>query len=364
MIIGVDGNEANVTQRVGVSVYTLKLLEYFREKANPDRQFRVYLRSPAQSDLPAPHRYFSYQVVKGNHFWIRFFLPFYLNITRNIDLFFSPAHYSPALCPVPIITTIHDLSFYYYPNEFLKQDLYKLKHWTTASVRYSKKIIAVSKTTKKDLLKFYQLPEERINVIYNGFEKKPIKGKSFESNHFKFQINHPYLLYVGTLQPRKNILTLINAFAELKHIQPELQLIIVGKRGWLYERVFAEIEQLGVEDSVFVSGFISDQQLAFLYQNAITLVLPSFYEGFGLPILEAMSFNCPVVSSFAASLPEIGGNACLYFDPNSSLDLKDKLTEIIRNHDLRQELIKKGKQRIKEFSWNKCGEETLRLLTS
>ncbi|MCL4374442.1 glycosyltransferase family 4 protein [Patescibacteria group bacterium] len=364
MIIGVDGNEANVKQRVGVSVYTLKLLEYFRKKADANIKWRVFLRRPPLSHLPRPNRYFSYQVVSGSRLWLPVFLPLHLNLHRDIDRFFAPAHYSPALLPVPLITTIHDLAFFYYPNEFLGQDLYKLKHWTAASVRRSRRVIAVSKTTKKDLLRFYHLPEDRIRVVYNGFEKNPVPRRTSQDAIPRPPNRYPYLLYVGTLQPRKNIETLIQAFAAIKHLYPHLQLYIVGKKGWQYEKVFSEIERLGIEDRVFVSGFVSDPQLAALYQNATCLVMPSFYEGFGLPVLEAMSFRCPVVSSFAASLPEVGADACLYFDPHSSSDLQEKLTMLMTDSQLRQELVRKGEQHIKQFSWNKCGEETFRVLTS
>jgi len=362
MIIGVDGNEANVAEKVGVSVYTLKLLSHFRKKASDRIRFKIYLRRPPQADLPAANRFFDYRVISSQRFWIQFFLPLNLNLKREIGLFFSPAHYSPAFCPVPCVTTIHDLAFFKYPQEFLKNDLYKLRHWTRDSIKRSVKIIAVSKTTKKDIIGYYQVPMEKISVIYNGFEKN-VKYPAAYVNDKLDIAKKPYLLYVGTLQPRKNITTLIQAFAILKKQQPQLELIIAGKKGWMYEPVFRAVENLGLEDSVFFTGFVSDQQLAFLYQNALCLVLPSYYEGFGLPILEAMSFGCPVISSFSASLPEIGGEACLYFDPKNEKDLAEKTSELINDGDLRQSLIKKGKSRVKEFSWEKCSEETLNLLT-
>lgn len=375
MIIGVDGNEANVEKKVGVSVYTLKLLNYFSKKANADNQFIIYLKNPPRSDLPKENNYFRYQVIKGNFFWSQFFLPLNLYLKKKINLFFSPAHYAPRFSPVPTVVTIHDLSFFYYPQEFLKKDFYQLKNWTRYSVEKANKVIAVSKTTKKDLIKFYHLPEEKIEVIYNGYEKEPKipacktgrQSSNLKTKIKNFKMNKPYILFVGTIQPRKNILTLIKAFSLLLNEKPQFSLILAGKKGWLYQKMFAEIENnyslLIKNQKIVFLDYVDDQFLTFLYQNAFAFVLPSFYEGFGIPLLEAMSFNCPVISSFSSSLPEIGADACLYFDPHSPFDLKEKMLELVNNPELKKELIKKGKERIKFFSWEKCGQETLQLLT-
>lgn len=359
MIIGVDGNEANVKNKVGVSVYAYNLLRYFSKKSCKDFQFIVYLKHhPLNLTEETP--YFKYQVVPGNFLWSQIFLPIRLYRYEKIDIFFSPAHYLPRFCPVPSVVTIHDLSFHYFPNDFLKKDLYQLKNWTAYSLNKAVKIIAVSKTTKKDIIKQYNLPEEKISVVYNGFEKKPL-GKI---EKFKLDVeDKPYILYVGTIQPRKNIEVLLDAFSKFKQLYPGFQLIIAGKKGWLYEDTFQKTVDLGLEDDVFFTDFITDNQLIFLYKNAFCLVLPSFYEGFGIPVLEAMNFGCPVISSFASSLPEVGQDACLYFDPNNSYDLVEKLKLIKEDKKVALELINKGKKRIKDFSWEKCGEQTLKIIS-
>ena len=356
MIIGVDGNEANVDHRVGVSNYTHKLLSYFKKKANRDLQFTIFLREKPKSDMPKENRFFRYRVVWGKFLWSQVFLPLSL-IKNNIDIFFSPAHYSPRFISIPYVVTIHDLSFFRYPEDFRKRDLLKLTLWTNYSVKRAKKIIAVSQATKKDILKIYKLADEKIKVIYNGFEK--IKSKS---GKWLRNIPKNYFLFVGTLQPRKNLATLINAFNLFQKNYPQFELIIAGKKGWLYESLFKQVSDLGLTDKVFFTDYISDKQLEFLYRNAFAFVLPSLYEGFGIPILEAMSFNCPVIASFSSSLPEIGGDACLYFNPLDENDLVKKMKILLENNQLRKELIKKGRQRVKQFSWKKCAQETLDLL--
>jgi len=357
MVIGIDGNEANVDEKVGVSVYAANLLHYWQKRADSKLKFKVFLRKKPLSNLPLTTEHFSYEVVRGERLWSQIFLPARLNLKRDIDVFFTPAHYAPRLCPVPVVVTIHDLSYFYYPEEFLKKDLYKLENWTKYSVQKSKKIIAVSQNTKKDLSKFYTIPDNKIKVVYNGYEKQ------LQSSKVKKQsLNSPYVLYVGTLQPRKNVSTLIRAFNRFQKNNSGFKLVIVGRKGWLYREIFELVKQLKIENSVVFTDYIPDSDLIELYRHAFCFVLPSLYEGFGIPILEAMSYDCPVISSKVSSLPEIGGNACLYFNPKNEKELLKKLGDIKESKTLRSNLIKKGREQIKKFSWQKCANETLEII--
>ncbi len=362
MLIGVDGNDANVKQKVGVSVYTYNLLLYFKKEADQNTQFQVYLREPPQGDLPEESQYFHYKVVKGPRLWSQIFLPIALYTGRKVDVFFSPAHYSPRFSPAPLVVTIHDLAYFYYPEEFLKEDFYKLKNWTRDSVLKAKKIIAVSENTKKDLLKFYRIPAEQIKVVHNGFEKNISNPTAFSVISKKYTIKKElYVLYVGTLQPRKNVTTLIDAFEKYQKTHPEMKLILVGKKGWLYDDIFSKVQKSPVRENIIFTDYLPDEDVVTLYQNAYCFVLPSLYEGFGVPILEAMSYGCPAISSFTSSLAEVGGDACIYFDPEKVDGLVDDL-ESLQNKKLRSDLINNGKERVKQFSWQKCAQETLSVL--
>ncbi|MFA6080837.1 MAG: glycosyltransferase family 1 protein [Patescibacteria group bacterium] len=353
--IGVDGNEANVEKKVGVSVYALNILRYFSKIADSKTQFLVYLKSPPLLDLPDENEFFKYKVINGKFLWSQIYLPFELYLNKGINVYFSPAHYLPRLCPVPQVVTVHDLAYLYFPKEFTKKDLWQLKNWTDVSIKKARQIIAVSKTTKKDIIKNYGIDENKVSVIYNGYEKQ-ITEKTSAVKLKKF------ILFVGTIQPRKNLEILIDAFEKFIQTNNDFRLVVVGKKGWLYENIFEKVKIMKLENKVIFTGHITDEELVSYYTNAFCLTLPSLYEGFGIPVLEAMSYNCPVIASFSSSLPEIGGDACLYFDPKNSDDLLEKFNILKNNDKLRKELILKGKKRIKDFSWKKCGKETLEVI--
>ncbi|MDA1316669.1 MAG: glycosyltransferase family 1 protein [bacterium] len=359
MIIGIDGNEANVEHKVGVSVYTQSMLEHFAKVSSTNTSFKVFLRSMPLPTMPKETPHYSYEVIKGSRMWSQVFLPWRLYKKKDIDVFFSPAHYSPRYCPVPLVVTIHDLSYYYYPDEFLKKDLYKLTNWTAASIGKAREIIAVSKTTKKDIQKYFDVDEEHLHVIYNGFEKHTLPKNGIDVLKEYDLIKQKYLMYVGTLQPRKNIPTLVEAFAAFHKTNKDFKLVIVGKHGWLFDNLFESVKKYNVEDAVIFTGFIPDEKVAQLYSNAFCFVLPSLYEGFGIPILEAMSYRCPVISSHASSLPEIGADACLYFDPKDSNDLQEKISMLYENKSTYSTLIKAGEDRVKNFSWEQSAKDTL-----
>ncbi len=359
--IGVDGNEANVESRVGVSVYAYELLSFFNKKCNQNLIFSVYLKESPKSHMPKENKYFKYRVVNGKFGWSQIFLPFDLYLRRGIDVFFSPAHYIPRFCPVPTVVTLHDLGYIFYPNEFLQKDLYKLNNWTRHATNSSTHVICVSENTAKDARKYYNIPGKKLSVISNGF-RVSLETTGHDSR-LPENIHKPYLLTVGTLQPRKNIPKLLKAFSILREKDTSYQLVIVGKKGWLYDDVFNMVQDLKLDTSVLFTGFVDDSALKSLYKHASLVVLPGLYEGFGYPMLEAMYFNCPVVASNTGALSEIGASAALYFDPQDEDEIAKVIHKVISNATIRKELIARGRQQVKKYTWSKCGQETLDVLT-
>ncbi len=364
MIIGIDGNEANVINKVGISEYAFELLKQCEGFSRiQDVGFRIYLKEQPRDDLPKEKNSWKYRVVGPSRFWTQIGLPLdlYLHRTRP-DIFFSPTHYAPRFSPIPTVISIMDVSYIYFPEMFKKSDLYQLRHWTVYSAKKAKKIFTISKASKNDIIRVYGVPEERVVVTYPGI-KTPVTTNqllNMEEMKKKYGINKDYILFVGTLQPRKNIVRLIEAFSKIEN--KALDLIIVGKKGWLFEEIFAAPGRFGVENSVKFLEFVSDSDLPLLYKHATCFVLPSLYEGFGLPILEAMQYGCPVITSNVSSLPEAGGDAALYINPEDVGDIKDKINLLLDSKKLQKELQEKGYKRVKKFSWEKTAQETLKVL--
>lgn len=357
MIIGIDGIEANVEQKVGVSVYTAQLLSYFHSQASKELQFVVYLRSAPVANLPEENQFFKYEIVLQKGLWRDLFFPIHLYLHKKIDVLFCPAHYIPRFCPVPTVVTIHDLAYEFFPNEFKKEDLYKLKNWTRHAVRKARNVIAVSKTTATDLQKVYAVPAEKITTIYNGYASiENFSDETLESFGLKPK---KYFLYIGTLQPRKNIPTLIQAFAEFHKTHPDIKLVIVGRKGWMYDSIFEEVTRLKLETAIFFTGYVKSVEK--FYTNALAYILPSLYEGFGMPVVEAMHYGCPVILSQTPALDEVSDGACLSFPPHDTIALAQKLEKVMEP-SVRKALIEKGKRRAKDFSWKKTAQKTLDIL--
>ena len=372
MIIGIDGNEANVSTKVGIGEYSFQLLRQLkkcqmssvRQAQDKNVKCQIYLKEQPRSDLPKESDQWQYRVVKPKKLWTQIGLPLdlYTHFPRP-DVFFTPSHYAPRFSPIPTVISIMDLSYIYFPSLFNPSDLYQLKNWTEYSAKNATMILTISEASKHDIMRVYGISKDRIRVTYPGL-KMPYSDSaaSMEVLQNTYHVNGEYILFVGTLQPRKNIEKLIEAFAKVVKTHKTLSLVIVGKHGWLYESILRAPKRFGIEQSVKFLSFVPDQDLAVFYKHAVCYILPSLYEGFGLPVLEAMSYDCPVITSNISSLPEAAGEAALYVDPKNSDDIEAKITEIVENPSLRKELIEKGKKQIKKFSWEKTAKETLAVL--
>lgn len=365
-IIGIDANEANVVKRVGISEYAYQIITGIYELRNSgktDHSFIIYLKNKPLNVMPRQTSWWKYKVVGPSKMWTQIAFPTHLYLTREKpDILFSTSHYAPRFCPVPTIISVMDIAYLRFPEMFRREDLYQLKSWTKYSVKKASKVITISQSSKDDIIKYYSVPEDKVKVIYLGL--KDLNSNMSSSLKLKeFGIKHDFILFVGTLQPRKNIAKLIQAFSILpKTIQDAHQLVIIGKKGWLYDDILIAPKQFGVEDNVLFLDYVSDEDLPLFYRNAKVFVLPSLYEGFGLPVLEAMRFDCPVITSNISSLPEAGGDAALYTDPNDENDIARQIEKVVSNEKLRQEMIEKGREHFKKFTWQKAAKDVLAVL--
>lgn len=369
MLIGIDGNEANVSKRVGISEFAYQLLVRFAQNTDSELTKQIYLKSEPLKSLPLQSENWKYRVFGPGKFWTQWRLPLDLYLHRpRPDVFFSPTHYAPRFSPVPTVVSVMDLSYLRFPELFNKSDLYQLKSWTAYSVKKAAKVLTISNSSKDDIIKEYKVSPDKVVTVYPGIKQGvTLEPKIYGMNQLqaKYKVSENYILFVGTLQPRKNITRLIEAFSKIKKHDTgikDVDLVVIGKKGWLYEEILDAPKKYGVEDEVkFLEG-VTDEELEVFYKHAQCYVLPSLYEGFGLPVLEAMKHGCPVITSNVSSMPEAGGDAALYVDPEDVDDIAQKIVKLVRDKALQNEMVEKGKKQVTKFSWDKAARETLDVL--
>lgn len=275
----------------------------------------------------------------------------------HLDLVHFPHFNVPIFYNGSFIVTIHDLIHQKFNMRSTRHSYlgYKLHHlgyqyvFKTAVVK-SQRILTVSHYTKSQLINKWRVPEKKIVVTYEGADEMVALAKTKLKRP---NVPTPYLLYVGSAHPHKNVEGLIEAFKKIKLSSKNLHLVLVGKKSFFWDGISKRYPDVSYISSV------DDIELASLYRGASLYVQPSFEEGFGLPLLEAMAIGCPVVSSNAASLPEVGGDAAVYFNPENPQDIVEKIQQVLNNQKLKKELIEKGKARVRDFSFKKMTEKTL-----
>ncbi len=293
--------------------------------------------------------------------WEQFVQPWAL-WRRGIDLLHAMAFVGPLASPCPLVVTILDLSFLRYPQAFRPGNRFYLRLFTRVSARRARRVIAISKHTKADITRWLGVPPERIEVVYCGVEGRfhPLPIEEVSAFRREKGLPEQFLLYVGTLEPRKNLSLLLRAYARLRAAGGNPPpLILAGARGWRCEGLFSQVEELGLRGSVHFPGYISPEELPLWYNAAACFVYPSLYEGFGLPPLEAMACGTPVLSSHAASLPEVVGDAGLLLDPLDEDAWAQELARLLSRPNLQSELAERGLDRARRFHWGRAAEETV-----
>ncbi len=290
-------------------------------------------------------------------------LPALLRIYR-IDLFHGTNYCIPVIAPCPTVVTIHDLSLFTQAHTHEALNVKRGRRRIPIMARRASMIIAPSEWTKREIIEHLHIRPEKIRVIGEAARAgmKPLPLGECQSVLDKHQLRRPFLLYVGTIEPRKNLLTLIRAYDELLRTTPHRpQLALCGGRGWLCDEVFQLVEELKLQDQVRFTGYVDDADLPALYSAAAAFVYPSLYEGFGLPPLEAMACGTPVITSNVTSLPEVVGDAGLLHDPNDHRTLTRMLVEILGDETAREHFKREGLKQAARFSWERAARETQRL---
>ncbi|MCX7928126.1 MAG: glycosyltransferase family 4 protein, partial [Patescibacteria group bacterium] len=268
----------------------------------------------------------------------------------------------------PMICAITDLGYLKNPEQFSKKDYWQLKYWSAISMFLAKKIIAISKSTAKDIVRQYSFFRNKVSVTYLGYDKDQfnlnISQNLVRRTISKLNLPKDYILYIGLLKPSKNLEGLIEGFSLLKNKYYGINLVVAGKKGWLYETIFEKVKKLNLKERVIFTDYIKEEYKAPLLKGAKAFVLPSFWEGFGIDVLSAFAVGTPVIISNVGSLPEVGGDAAIYINPYDPESIAKSIDYVLglpqREYN---SLVKKGLNQVSRFSWDKTARETLNIMT-
>ena len=369
MKIGIDARMYGVSF-TGIGRYTSELIKNLAE-IDHENEFVIFLRRKAFDSFVPPNDRFRKVLADFPHYSVGEQTGFLKLLNQEkLDL----AHFTHFNAPIfynkPFIVTIHDLTLSFFPGKKMTTLIERAAYHVAIRnvTKKAKKIIAVSEHTKKDLVETLKVPADKITVIYNGVSPKFGDTAPSERPDLmkKLRLQKPYFLYTGVWRDHKNIVGMIKAFDKLnKELGNQYNLVITGPHNPTYHEIPDTVRELGLEDQVHLVGLVADQDLFGLYKYALAYVFPSFYEGFGLPPLEAMQCGTPVIASNTSATPEVCGEGnALFFDPYNIDDIKDKMRIIATDPTVRQRLIDRGYERVKAFSWKEMAQSVLNLYNS
>jgi len=365
MRIGVDLSVIQTTKS-GVDWYTHHVIKEMMGLLTPDEELVLF--SNRETGFEKEIEIFPRATVVRSRFryqepWRQFILPYLLR-KHEIDVCFFTNFVISIAAHCPMVLTIHDLSFKLFPRTHSLRNVIWARSLVPISSRRASRIIADSYNTKIDLLRVMNIREEKVDVIHLGaselFSPEPQPGD--DEALLRYGVTEPYLLYVGTLEPRKNLTMLIRAFDRIARDMPDMHLVLAGRRGWMAQAIFDEMEKRNLIGRMHITGYVHDEDLPALYRRSTAFIYPSLYEGFGLPPLEAMSAGTPVIVSRNSSLPEVVGDAGLYVNALDAAELANAIKAVVTDPELAQSLRDKGYRRAQQFSWKKTAEKTLEIL--
>lgn len=356
MLIGIDTSRTTKEKLTGTEYYSIEIIKALANLDNNNRYILYAQADPSKrlGKLPANFRT---KIMPFPKFWSQIRLSWEM-LWKKPNLLFVPSHTVPIIHAKNTVVTLHDLGFKHFPELYSPQELV-YHNWTmNFSATHAKEIITPSEFTKKDLVKTYAIDPAKIHVVYHGYDRDMFKPNPDIKKK-------PYILFIGRIEEKKNIKGMIEAYALLRREQRIThQLVLAGSPGFGYEQIKAEIDKLpeNIKKDVLELGYIDQQEYVRRLQEADIFLFTSFFEGFGMPIIEAFACETPVITSNVTSMPEIAGNAALTVDPRNPLEIAAALSRLINSPKLKEELIFKGRMRARLFSWEKAGAETLEVI--
>lgn len=368
--IGLNAHLLSLSQSyrgAGISWYIVNLLKRLKQVSPDFFQYSAFLHERAFqqqattlalcfSRLPT-HKPFI------RIFWEQVIQPLALRQIK-VDLLHALAFVAPLASPCPYVVTVYDLSFKHYPEAFRPFQRWYLNHFTAHSVKQARAIITISESTRQDVITFLGAPPEKVYTIYCGADEsfRPLPAAEIAAFKAAQHLPDTFVLYLGTLEPRKNVEGLIRAYARWREKEATAPpLVVAGGKGWYYHQIFDLIETLHLKEAIHFPGYVPQEMLPLWYNAAALFVYPSFFEGFGLPVLEAMACGTPVITSAVSSLPEVVGHpeTARLVDPEDIDSLAETMAEVMRHSDLRATISQNGLAQAAKFNWEKTAQETV-----
>lgn len=362
MKIGIDARLVHY-QRAGIGQYTLRLAEALVATHSSDSYLLLQSRKDRHSLLAAANLRHRSMWTPPHHRYEQTLFSLELSLL-DLDLLHCPDFIPPFRRRCPAVITVHDLAFLRFPG-LLTRESQAYYGQITRAVHSADHIISVSESTKRDLVSLVGADQAKITCVYEAAAPlfRPADDAAIAATRRRYDIQGDYILFVSTIEPRKNIPFLLQAYRRLRdarHGQNGMpRLVIVGNKGWLYDRIFTLVDQLDLRSAVICTGGVPVEDLPALYSGALYFVLPSLYEGFGLPVLEAMSCGTPVITSSTSSLPEVAGDAAILVDPQDISGLATAMQRLCEDHALRREMGGRGMAQAARFSWERAARETM-----
>lgn len=361
--IGVNAHLLSLAEgyrSAGITSYIFNLLRHLPETAT-GMEYTVFLSEKRYRGAPGLRLQVSRLPTSRpavRILWEQALLPWVAR-REGIDLLHNMAFVGPLAGGCPFVVTVHDLSFLFFPHSFRSLRRSYLRIFARMSVHRARRVIAVSESTKRDLVEIYDISPAKIDVVYNGVDARyqPLPADQVVAFRQQQGLPERFILFVGTLEPRKNIVSLIDAYARLPKERPPL--VLVGGKGWFYNEIFGRVEALGLTREVRFAGFVPAEDLPLWYNAADLFVYPSLYEGFGLPPLEAMACGTAVITSTASSLPEVVGQAGKLANPTDTEALAAAMAQVLGSRQLQQEMETAGLAQAAGFSWEETARKTV-----
>lgn len=359
MLIGIHSQAVFKKEKTGVEKYAHQLIKNIAMlPGSKEHRFVLYSDNYRAGNIDLPEN-FSVKVLRSPYLWTQFRLALYM-LFKKPKALFIPAHVLPALShPKNSTVMIHDIAFEFFPQAYPDFHRKYLRFTTKHALKRAKKIIVPSKSTADDLAKFYEVDMSKVFVVHHG-------GIDKEAEKFsKEQLEFPYFLYIGRLELKKNILGILKAFDLFKGAYKSAhKLVLVGNFGFGKEKIKEAIAKHRYKNDIVLTGWVDDVNKDYLLSNADMFLFPSLYEGFGLPILEAQAFGVPLITSCISSMPEVAGKGAILVNPHNSEEMADAMIRIMSDENLKNDLMTKGRENLKRFSWKDCARETLEIIVS